>query len=223
MGYCSNNWISDYNYSAVMSYRAASPFTAATALGNQQARPGLLVWGRMENGHLVLEPAFEVVAPPSLPARGGRNHVQAFGPLGEPLFDLAFDGEKVADQPGAGAEHFAFIVPMDAMRGIPATRLRLSTGTQRTELLAASPTSASNDQPMAQRTGAGAVRLTWKNSATRGILVRDRRSGQILSFARGGEATVYSNESELELTISDGVRSVRQRVSVSPPDAQPRR
>jgi hypothetical protein len=39
------------------------------------------------------------------------------------------------------------------------------------------------------------------------VLVRDSRTGAVLSFARGGEVTVPVSGTELELVLSDGVRS----------------
>ena len=222
MGYCNNPvWISDYTYTAVLNYRATNPFTTAAARGGNYARPGLLVWGRVQNGQLILEPTFEVVAPPALPLRSGRNRIQGFGQLGESLFDFSFDGEQVADLPGAGAEHFAFVVPMDAMQGTHPIRLRLSAANLQTELRSTASGLAANDAPVAERSGTNTVRVTWRDATTRGVLVRDARSGQILAFARGGQATIYTRESTLELTTSDGVRSTRQRVTVAPAGARP--
>ena len=222
MGYCNYPvWISDYTYNAVLNYRATNPFTTAAAQRGNYARPGLLVWGRVQNGQLILEPTFEVVAPPALPLRSGRNRIQGLGPLGESLFDFSFDGEQVADLPGASAEHFAFVVPMDAMQGTLPTRLRLSAANRQTELRSTASGLAANDAPVAERSGTNTVRVTWRDATTRGVLVRDARSGQILAFARGGQATIYTRESTLELTTSDGVRSTRQRVTVAPAGARP--
>jgi hypothetical protein len=38
-------------------------------------------------------------------------------------------------------------------------------------------------------------------------MVRDARSGEVLSFARGGSVTVAATGADLELVASDGVRS----------------
>ena len=222
MGYCNNPvWISDYTYTAVLNYRATNSFTTAAALRGNYARPGLLVWGRVQNGQLILEPTFEVVATPALPQRSGRYRIEGFGPLGETLFDFSFNGEQVADLPGANAEHFAFVVPMDAMQGTQPTRLRLSSANRQTELRSSALGLTANDAPIAERLGTNTVRVTWRDAATRGVLVRDTRSGQILAFARGGQATIFTRESALELTTSDGVRSTRQRVTVAPSGIRP--
>jgi hypothetical protein len=44
--------------------------------------------------------------------------------------------------------------------------------------------------------------------------VRDARSGEILSFARGGDVTLATGGSELEVVVSDRVRSRRVGVRV---------
>jgi hypothetical protein len=48
---------------------------------------GLLVWGRIDQGRVILEPAFDVDAPASLP-RGGSHKLEGFGAAGESLFSM---------------------------------------------------------------------------------------------------------------------------------------
>ena len=76
---------------------------------------------------------------------------------------------------------------------------------------------------MVQRLNARAVRLQWNDAEARGVLVRHPRTGEILAFARGGNAVVYTSETALDLTLSDGVRSARQRVTVGAPGTSPQR
>jgi len=45
-------------------------------------------------------------------------------------------------------------------------------------------------------------------------VVRDPRTGNILTFARGGAMELPTDAAELELIVSDGVRSTRQRMEV---------
>ena len=214
MGYCGANWISDYNYTAVLKYRIASPLTSSSLLlpGNT-ARPGLLIWGRIENGRPVLEPAFEINAPASLPAARGSHRLQAFGALGESLLDLSFEGEKVADDRDPTLRHFAFVVPLDMLRGMPPAQLRLTSNGSVAEQRG-TPREASARSATIRRDGEGSIRLRWSDPAVKGVMVRNARTGQILSFARNGEAMLGSSASDLELTASDGVRSARVRMSV---------
>jgi hypothetical protein len=213
MGYCNSDWISDYTYNAVFNYRQLNPFVAAA--GNQ-ARPGLLVWGRIQKGALVLEPAFEVVAPPSFPARPGRHRLELSDARGR-ITSLSFDGEKVADGPYANDETFAFVIPMDALGGRTVERMTLTSARRVAELRAApaagrAPSAA--DAPQVTRTARDEVRVAWRGAGTRGVLVRDARTGDVLAFARGGSAVVRTAASEVELVVSDGVRSDRRRVTV---------
>ena len=227
MGYCNPNWISDYTYSAVLNYRASNPlvnpYATARSVAGNYARRGLLVWGRVQHGQVILEPTFEVNAPPSLPQRPGPNRLQGFGPLGETLFDLPFDGEHIADLPDATAQHFAYVIPFEMMGGTQPTRVRAAVAGRQAEFRSVAASSTPADIPVAERLGARTVRLRWNGGATRGVLVRDARSGAILAFGRNGEAVVYTNETTLDVTTSDGVRSARQRIGIAGSGPAPRR
>lgn len=224
MSYCGPSWISAYTYTAMLNYRTANPFiAAASAMSGSYARRGLLVWGRIQNGQVILEPTYEVDAPPSLPSQGGRHRLQGFGPLGQTLFDFTFDGEQVADHPAGSAEHFAFVVPMGMMGGAQPSRVRVTAAGRQAEYLSSASAPASAAAPVVQRLNPRAVRLQWNGAEARGVLVRHPRTGEILAFARGGDAVVYTTEGALDLTLSDGVRSARQRVTVGAPGATPQR
>ncbi len=215
MGYCSTNWISDYTYNAVLSYRTTNGAIAnARVTGlNPNPRRGLLVWGRVHRGQLILEPAFEVTAAPSLPERPGPFRLQAFGPLGESLIDLAFDGEVPGDSPDATARHFSFVIPMDMLGGIDPERLRFSRGTQAAERRTARGV-ATRTAPAVVREG-GRVRVQG-DPTIQGLMVRDARTGDILSFARGADAVVTTAGAEVDVIESDGVKSQARRVRVAP-------
>ncbi|MEP7344248.1 MAG: hypothetical protein ABI877_03230 [Gemmatimonadaceae bacterium] len=215
MGYCSSPWISDYNYSAILAYRQSHPFVGTSAAA---ARPGLLVWGRIVNGEVILEPTYEIVARPVLPAATGRHRLELAGENGESLLALSFDGEHIADSP-TNDETFAFVVPLEMLRGRALARLRVTSGARGQE--AREPAGVrrplvreASDLPRVTRSGRNAVRISWSDAAVRGVLIRDARTGDILSFARGGDAVVQTDAANLELTISNGVRSERHNVVV---------
>ncbi len=208
MSYCDPPWISDYTYKAILNYRASNPMIASAATGSAATRRGLLVWGRIEQGRLVLEPGIEVDAPAALPARGGPHRVEGLGPAGESLFSLSFTGDRVADSPDPNDQTFAFIVPLSQLRGVDLNRLRFSALGRQVEQRG----SGGGAVPSAVRTGPRRVRVSWNASASRVALVRDVRTGDILSFGRGGTIDLSTASNDLEITLSDGVKSVRSRV-----------
>ena len=222
MGYCSNTWISDYNYVGAMNWRASNAATsdavgAALGLDQQAARPSLLVWGRMERGKLVLEPAFSITARPSVPREGGAYRIEGVARNGRTLFSYSFAGEQPADAEDATARHFAFAIPMDEASQNELASIRLSgAGAAPVSLqasLAPEGVAASINAVEATPRGGGVVNVRWGGQATRMALIRDRRTGQILSLARGGSANVRSN-GDLDVILSDGVRSAKRQISV---------
>jgi hypothetical protein len=213
MGYCSNDWISDYTYTGVLSHIAPRFSVAGTAGAGQ---PVLLVWGRVRAGVIELEPAFELDATPRPPSGGGRYLLEGLRVDGSRLFSYAFEPEAVADSPDDEA-HFAFTLPVG---GAQTASLRvMGPGGQ---AFAAARTGLPGAQGLRQdpsaslrSVGADRVELQWDRNQFPMVLVRDPATRQILSFARGGVATIRTFARELDLVYSDGVRSTRARVSVT--------
>jgi hypothetical protein len=208
MGYCGNEWISDYTYRGVMQFRGAET-GIASAVG-QAVQPTLVVWGRIEDGRVVLEPAFQATTRPSLPARDGPYRVEARAADGSRIFGLGFAPVEVADD-RQGGRHFAFTVPLSPERIARVASLRLEGEGRMVELRRSAGGMATVD---ATRLGAGRVVLRWDASRTPMVVVRHPRTGEILSFARGGRAEVATDEPELALSLSDrlGSRDARVRV-----------
>ncbi len=204
MGYCGNPWISDYTYEGVMDFRG-------TALGRASARrerPSLLVWGRIVNGRAVLEPAFQVVTRPVLPSRPGPYSIEGTASDGSRVFHLSFEAIEVADD-DRGARHFAFAVPLDERTAARLETIRLAGPGVGLAAMSASPASlrATPAEPVSVIRSAGGIALRWDAAAHPMVMVRDARSGEVLSFARGGNVVVPADGSEVELLMSDGVRS----------------
>jgi len=221
MGYCSTPWISDYNYIGAMDWRAGNPapdVTSATGGLVQDATPrrSLLVWGRVEGGRLVLEPAFSLVARPDVPRETGPYRVEGIAGNGRTLFSYSFAGERPADAEDPSARHFAFAIPMDESTQAELATIRL-TGSGATAAtlqasLAPSGVSAAVNAATATTAASGRVSVRWEAQGTRMALIRDRRTGQVLSFARGGSAQVRSATGDLEVIVSDGVRSAARQI-----------
>jgi hypothetical protein len=223
MGYCNPKWIGDYTYKAVLNYLSpASPMVASFAT-SQAAQPCLLIWGHIRNGEMVLEPAFQVNTRPSLPARAGPYSVSAGAEDGTTLFSLSFAPKEIADVPGA-QQNFAFAVPLSDARARQLATLRLSGG-GREMVRRAQPAAVSGAQPgtgvkplMAEvrRSTGGGVGVRWDVRAHPMVMVRDAQTGEVLSFARGGSVDLPGSRREVDLVLSDGVKSSARRVPVTP-------
>lgn len=201
MGYCNPDWVSDYNWSAMLTYRQSGPNNISTASSGQ----GLLVWGRITPQGPVLEPAFVVDAPVALPSPGPYRF-EALGTSGEVLSTRSFSVVTVGDAPTAESA-FAFIVPLDRVLELEMTALRIITPDGRVERRAVT---AGDPSTVVESTPAGRPVLRWNVSSHPMVMVRDAASGSVLSFARGGRLILPSGIAALQLTYTDGIRSVRE-------------
>lgn len=218
MSYCDPEWISRYTWQAVMDYRLVHD----GARGPQSAapQPVVLVWGSVRDGQVVLEPAFELTAPATLPDRPGPYRLETRDAAGALLYSLSFDGTEVMD--GApGERHFAFAVPRAALRLDQAASLRLSGAGAHAVRLSRAP--AAGVLPVAAprfsvaRTDAGGrpgVRVDWEAARYPMVMARDPATGQVLGFGRDGRMEVRTDAASLELLFSDGVRTTARLVRV---------
>jgi hypothetical protein len=204
MSYCNPDWISDYNYLAVMDYRGTSSVreNSAALSGN---REGLMVWGRIRNGTVILEPSFRVVAPVQLPSRSGPHRVEGYDVGGRRVFSVSFAGEKVADLPGGEEEHFAFVLPLSnaELTGLASVQLAGNGLTVRRSK-AALRDGGSPVVPSAVRQGSE-MEVRWDSNYPLAV-IRDAATGQILSFARNGVARVTA-PGAITVQVSEGVSS----------------
>jgi len=207
MGYCSPNWVSDYNWSAMIAYRQSGASNSVGLTSGQAVGRGLLVWGRVTESGPVLEPAFVVDAPGSLPAPGP-HRLDAIGTDGSVLLSVPFDAVPLADLPTGREEAFAFVLPLDRGLELELRSLQLTvqgrTVTQRSGAADAPPVTSLSRDP------GGRALLRWDAARYPMVLVRDVATGQVLSFARGGEVRLPTTGGRFQLTYSDGVRSRRE-------------
>ncbi|MGV3709819.1 MAG: hypothetical protein ACO1Q7_13375 [Gemmatimonas sp.] len=230
MGYCSNQWVSDYTWTRVMTQRAsAGAVAAATMAGIKQE--GLLVWGRIVNGKVTLEPAFRVTTRPTAPSATGTHHVQAVDAEGRILADLPFNAERVDHVLSRDERHFAVVLPWsDALENALATirvsdvRQPLSVGTissatalaSAAEPAAAGRTTARSIQLPAASGNVSVVtatrsRVEWNKKNYPMAIVRDANSGEIMAFVRNPGDVIVTNGRAVEMVFSDGVRSLVQK------------
>jgi hypothetical protein len=192
----------------VMQYRSSESVSFASL--RQAVQPTLVVWGRIENGRPVLEPAFQAITRPSLPQGGGPFRVEARTSDGAPVFSLDFSPVQIADDP-QGGRVFAFAVPVTPEQHARIHHLRLSAAGGVAEVSREGDGVANVEVTGA---GAGRVSLRWDAKRAPMVVVRDPRSGQILSLARGGRAEVVTDAPELSVGVSDRVQTREKMVRV---------
>lgn len=250
MGYCQPRWISDHNYLAVMNFRASegirwsvagearegvdaprtapefpglagTPDLAAAAAGGA----GLLFWGRLHEGRLMVDPPLPVEAS-TLPPRPGPWTLVGRDAGGAVLFQAPFAMEELSKGPSSSA-HFTFTLPLDASRVSALARIEVTGPEGSAHQL---PSGITPGRVAGDGTGAGAhalagnalgaggaggagsagedrVILSWDATAEPLALVRDAETGTILSLARGGRVELPTRARALELTLSDGIRT----------------
>jgi hypothetical protein len=119
---------------------------------------------------------------------------------------VRFDADEVADLPGGAERHFAFVIPLDPALEQELSGLRVRAGVRTGARLA---TLASADpSPTMTRANAQQVDVRWDAVRYPMVMVRDAVTGDILSFARGGSARLWTRGSNFVLHFSDGVKSV---------------
>ena len=74
----------------------------------------------------------------------------------------------------------------------------------------APPGAAVRTQAVVERRGAGAT-VRWDREQHPAVMVRDVTTGQVLTIGRTGEVRLPNVAGEVELILSDGVRSERIR------------
>jgi hypothetical protein len=207
MSYCGPDWISDYNYLAVLSRRGSGTVVQPSP---EAPAEGLLIWGRIAAGRVVLEPGFVVAAPPRLPARPGPERVTGLDAAGRPVFSLAFKGEEVPDLPGGDERHFVFVVPLDSAERNRVHSLRLTGNgltAVRAPVASLGPEAVqSGPSPVLSVRAGTDIEVRWDAHYPLAV-VRDAQSGEILSLARDGLARVPAPPGAIRVDLSDGVTS----------------
>lgn len=218
MGYCNNQWTSDWTWTRVMAARSVSGANvAASVFGAKQ--DGLLVWGRIVNGKVVLEPSFRVSSRPTKVATNGTHRVQALDASGNSLVDLLITAEQVDHIKDRNEGHFSVILPWSDKLERALARIRVTdvrqplSATMLSSETAASREAGSMTLAMPQGdvvirpNGLARSRVSWNKTAYPMAMARDASTGEILGFIRNSGDEVVSAGRKVELVLSDGVRS----------------
>jgi hypothetical protein len=216
MSYCDPDWTSDYTYGAIRAWRLADPYAAPGPLmaAARPATDGLLIWGQIGSGGVILNPAVASQARPVLPDSPGENTLWGRAANGSELFRFTFDAARVEDGEDPNARHFAFFVPLapdaiDALTeigvGTPLGSATVTPSTGPAAVGAPAPPS----EPTFTRIGPDLVEVRWDAGRYPLAVIRDRTTGEVLSFARGGATQVRAAFPEdLAIVASDGTRTV---------------
>jgi hypothetical protein len=229
MGYCGFGWISDYTYTGILDYRrntpgsAVAPNVSASRLNRgkpgqgsesfvqlSNVQPTLVVWGRIEDGKPLLEPAFGATTRPVLPARDGPYRIEALAPNGRMIFSHSFEGEEPADVSIREVRQFAFAIPVDAATASSIATLRLTSETgARSEQAVNAGTVPAAASLEATVTAPGEVTFRVRDAGVRLAVVRERTTQRIVAFVRGQgpSVKVHSRAVDFDVELSDGVRS----------------
>lgn len=208
MGYCAPVWVSDYNYKKVLQSRAVAPATTQASVV-QLPGPSLLLWGRLDRGQAVLEPAFHLPNAPQLPESGDQL-LEGFDALGQRLFTTRFALHALGDQPDVQA--FAFSIPLDGAQLARLCSLRWIQNGQVMARRDEQPTEAAmfvqGTRPIErQELSDGRSRILWDGHAQPMVLVRDPATGHLLGIGSGGDFRLKLPAGTQEFYFSTGVRS----------------
>jgi hypothetical protein len=224
MSYCGNTWISDYNWSAVMTYRASSGAVASALTSGATSRDGLLVWGRVVDGAIQLEPAFRVEAPSTPAASRPTHRLDLLDDAGAALLQLPIEASLVDHVTDREERQFAVVVPWSAALEdrlasirVADPRAPLRSVARRTPFASPAAARAAGAQMLRAdveptetlaRTAGGRLRVSWRNGGYGMAMVRDASTGEIMGYVRRPGAEVATGGRRVEVVFSDGVRSV---------------
>jgi hypothetical protein len=221
MSYCNPQWISDYTYLGELNFRASSPLgvVVSDVVNASTPKEGLLIWGRIDDGKVTLEPAFRTPYRGALPVAGPYTF-EARDTTGRVLTSLPFDAAEVADLPEGSVRLFSFVVPLspDALDTVASLRIAKQDGTELTHQVSRAaldivnaPGAVVSDAVEMLDLPDRSVQFTWDAARYPVILVRDAKTGEVRGFLRGGQAEIQDAPSDIEVQASDGVRSHPQR------------
>jgi major membrane immunogen (membrane-anchored lipoprotein) len=212
MSYCDNTWVSDYNYNAILEFRAAEPTIPANPAPNPEAMV-LLATGRINaQEQATLNPVvvLDTTPTPTLP-----------GPYTLEVRDD--QGKIIASQPFAPADlghgieqrHFALTVVVPKAVKLGGVRVL---GLSDQALAVRSP--AVQPQRQAKATGVRQIDtnrwdIEWDGGFYRRAIVRDQQTREVLGIADGQSLSIEPQKlsNVLEVFLSDGLNTTKQLVS----------
>jgi hypothetical protein len=211
MSYCSPRWLSDYTYVGVMNFRNGQLSSRLGATVSGDVKDELVVWGRVENGRMILEPAFTTRTSAPSPTSGSYR-AEGFDENGSRLFVVSFEPTAVADAE-ADTKEFAIAIPLAAAQAAELTTIRVVGEGKTAQRNAAPQEILPRDASAITFAGSASIQsatsLSWRRDVYPLAVIRDADSGTILAFGRNGHTTIATHGARLDVMLTDGVRSVR--------------
>lgn len=127
MGYCAQPWVSEYSYMRVLSFRQSAALSFGRVAGHDTEavrQDGLLVWGRVVRGRLILEPPRRVRAAITAPTSYASHIVELLDARNAVLGSLSIAAEAV-DHGSRGDQVFAVVLPYSDIVAAQLVQLRL--------------------------------------------------------------------------------------------------
>jgi len=213
MAYCSPDWISDYVYLSELNYRqSSSDIINSASNSNADVVPGqgLLVWGKIENGEVSLQPAFQVPVKNRRPASGSYTW-EGHDAAGRVIASMNFDAHEVADLPDTSSlQLFSFVVPMqtDVLAAVQSMHIKLAGRemAQKTQTATLSEADLQNTVRVEDLPANGA-RVVWDATRYPMVMVRDAQTGEVRGFLEGGNAEIADAPKQIEVHVSGGIQS----------------
>ncbi len=209
LSYCfSQVWISDYTFRGVLDYRARHDSSSAAVPSRTETRntEGLLVWGRIEDDQLVMEPAFAAPWTGAMPQAGPYTW-EARDAEGSTLLSVPFAVKDVADAL-APAGMFSFVVPIPAEKQQSISSMHvLKDGDELARVVSSLGLPHAREELAVSSLPGGAKQFSWDAQDFPMVLLRDALTGEVLAFLREGSALVQDPPPGLEVHVSDGVHS----------------
>jgi hypothetical protein len=222
MGYCSPNWVSDYTYKGILSFRAATGgFLVVSAEDAPLPAPltvvqeCLIVRGIVhDDASVEMLPSFRTQALPSALPSSGDYTLECQDAQGRTTFTTPLELMELGCSPAEHVRHFVMALPLDAsvmnslaglkllQAGQAKASLRSATGMARVVTMA----------PNARRMSEDKLQVTWDASVHGTAMVRDADTGEVIAILSGGQQTISAKAKHVDLVLSDGVTGATHRL-----------
>ena len=219
MGYCTPNWVSDYVYKSILTFRGGSG--GFLTVGSEDApisavaQDCLLVRGLVhEDGRVELLPAFRTRALPSPLPTDGEFTLECQDVNGTAVFSTPLELMDLGCSPKEQVRHFIMALPLtatklDAIAGLKVLKAGLTQASARSLGATARILTAA---PEVHRLASDRMQLTWDASVHPAALVRDADTGEVIAILSGGRHDLVTKGRRFDLVLSDGVTGPTHRL-----------